>query len=381
LKFNGQLIDVYFSADCGGFTEAAQNIWRDRGAPYLIEMKDPYCAGSEHSSWRQTITLDAARKILHESMGVPFHGPLLNLKIEIQVRSGRARVLRLVGGSARRVDANEFRYAVNRKLGWNTLKSNLYTLERRGNVLEFTGRGLGHGVGLCQAGAERMGQLGISSDKILATYFPGTTLADFSPVAENDPVLSSEHFALAFPDSQRPWADETLRSLEAARRELESRVGEFPAKVKVETFATTVDFIRASRLPGWAAATTDGKAIWLQPLSTLKRKGILDSTLRHELAHLAIHRRRSAKIPRWYEEGMVEFLIGDQIDSTPPPDFKGRDLEECISHPRNEAEMKAAYTVALKRVATLAGARGQKAVWEILENPSEGDLKWLKDQN
>lgn len=378
LKFNGQLIDVYFSADCGGLTEAAQNIWPDRAAPYLSTMKDPYCVASEHSSWQQTIPLDTVGKILRENMGVPLDGPLLDVKIENRDNSGRARTLRLEGGSARRVDANEFRYTVNRQLGWNTLKSNLYRLERRKNALVFNGRGLGHGVGLCQAGAERMGQLGISGNKILATYFPGTALADTSPVAESDPILSSEHFTLAFPDSQQSWADKTLDGLEVARRDLESHLGEFPAKVKVETFATTADFVRASGLPGWAAASTDGKSILLQPLSTLKRKGILDSTLRHELGHLAIHRLRSPKVPRWFEEGMVLFLTGEKVAPTSPPDLGGRDLEQCISHPRSEAEMKAAYSVALNRVAGLAGEHGQAALWKTLESPSENDLHWLE---
>lgn len=223
-----------------------------------------------------------------------------------------------------------------------------------------------------------MGQLGISGNKILATYFPGTALADTSPVAESDPILSSEHFTLAFPDSQQSWADKTLDGLEVARRDLESHLGEFPAKVKVETFATTADFVRASGLPGWAAASTDGKSILLQPLSTLKRKGILDSTLRHELGHLAIHRLRSPKVPRWFEEGMVLFLTGEKVAPTSPPDLEGRDLEQCISHPRSEAEMKAAYSVALKRVARLAGEHGQAALWKTLESPSENDLHWLE---
>jgi stage II sporulation protein D len=282
-----------------------------------------------------------------------------------------------VGGSSRRIDANEFRYAVNRKLGWNTLKSNLYTLERRGDSLIFTGRGLGHGVGLCQAGAERMGQLGISSPKILSTYFPGTDLAQIQPEAQSDPILSSEHFEFAFPESQQAWANEVLRSLEAARRDLESRVGGLPAKVKVGTFATTPEFIQASGLPGWAAASTDGRSILLQPLSTLKRKNILDSTLRHELAHVAIHRRRSPKVPRWYEEGMALYFTGKQVGPGPAADLGGRTLEQSISHPHSEAEMKAAYVLALARVGKFARRHGEQALWKVLENPSAEDLQWL----
>jgi stage II sporulation protein D (peptidoglycan lytic transglycosylase) len=380
LKFHGGLLDVYFSADCGGMTEAARNVWPDRAAPYLPSAKDPYCAGSELSEWQQTISLDAIARVLRESMGVPVHGALLDVNIETRDNSGRARVLRLQGGSSRRVDANEFRYAVNRKLGWNTLKSNLYTLQRHGNALIFTGRGLGHGVGLCQAGAERMGQLGISSEKILAIYFPGSHLAEISPVAGSDPILSSEHFELVFPDSQQPWADETLRSLETARRDLESSVGNLPVKVRIETFALTGDFIRASGLPGWAAASTDGKSILLQPLSTLKRKNILASTLRHELAHLAIHLRHSPRVPRWFEEGMVLFLTGEHIESSSPLHSGGRSLEQCVARPRSEAEMKSAYALALMRVTQLGRERGRAGLWKVLESPTENDLQWLREQ-
>lgn len=380
LKFHGKLIDAYFSADCGGMTEAAQNIWPDRAAPYLIAAKDPYCAGSEHASWQQALALDAIAGILREDMGIPVHGKLLDLKIETRDSSGRASTLRLQGGSSGQVDANEFRYAVDRKLGWNTLKSNLYSVERQGDLLVFSGRGLGHGVGLCQAGAEQMGRLGISGRKILATYFPGTDLAAAIPAAPADPVLSSEHFELDFPDNQQPWANETLQSLETARRKLESRAGGLPAKVRVETFAATADFVRASGLPGWAAAFTDGKSILLQPLGTLKRKGILTSTLRHELAHLAIHGRRFPQVPRWFEEGMVLYLTGEQLAPGSRSGPGGRSLSQSISHPRSEAEMRAAYALALKRVNQLARERGEAALWQILEKPSAKDLQWLEEQ-
>jgi stage II sporulation protein D len=44
-------------------------------------------------------------------------------------------------------------------------------------VVEFSGRGEGHGVGLCRWGAERMAREGRTSDDILAHYFPGAEIA------------------------------------------------------------------------------------------------------------------------------------------------------------------------------------------------------------
>jgi stage II sporulation protein D len=40
----------------------------------------------------------------------------------------------------------------------------------------FSGRGFGHGVGLCQAGALARIRAGASLEDVLAHYFPGTTL-------------------------------------------------------------------------------------------------------------------------------------------------------------------------------------------------------------
>jgi stage II sporulation protein D len=40
----------------------------------------------------------------------------------------------------------------------------------------FSGRGWGHGVGLCQVGAYRMAQKGIGCEEILKKYYRGIKL-------------------------------------------------------------------------------------------------------------------------------------------------------------------------------------------------------------
>jgi stage II sporulation protein D len=379
LKYQGQLVDSYYTAHCGGVTEAAGDVWPDRNAPYLKSVRDPYCARSEQAAWQQKLPLEAVAVILRQRLGVPLDGPLRDLAIEQKDASGRVRWLRLVGGSSRRVEANEFRYAVNRQLGWNTLKSSLYTLERRGDSLVFTGRGLGHGVGLCQAGAEQMGQMGIAYEKILAHYFPGTTVERLG-TAPAERILSSEHFELFFPPGQEPWVAETLRTLERYRQELGTRANVLPARVQARTWETTEEFIRASGQPGWVAASNDGQSIQLQPLRLLKRKGILDSTLRHELTHLMVGRLRAPQVPRWFEEGLVLYLTGEQPGAGAAAALSGRSLEESVSHPRSEAEMKAAYARALERVRELARQRGEPTLWLVLQHPSAEDLRWLAGQ-
>ena len=378
LKFHGQLIDAYYGAHCGGMTEAAGDVWRDRSAPYLRSVSDPYCARGEQATWQQAVSLVDLGNVLHGMTEVAFRGQLRDLAIENKDASGRARMLRIAGNSIVWVDANTFRYAVNRQLGWNTLKSNLYTVERRGDVLVFIGRGLGHGVGLCQAGAEQMGQMGISFDKILAHYFPGAIL-DGSGVDHAERILSSEHFEMVFPPRQERLAAKALEALEAQRAKLAGRAEALPTRIRVRTWETTDDFIRATRQPGWVAASNDGRVIDLQPLDLLKRKGVLESTLRHELTHLVVRRRRAPEVPRWYEEGLVLYLTGEPVGETTRSLDPRRSLELSLSEPRSENEMRVAYARALDRVKEFAQQRGEAALWQVLERPSREDLRWFKN--
>jgi len=388
LQFRGETIDPYFSADCGGMTEAAGNVWPDRAQPYLVSIHDPYCAGSEHASWRRELSLKETEEIIRTDMRVPLAGPPTRVSIAKTDSSGRAQILLVEAGMERQVDANEFRYAANRRLGWATLKSNRYTLEQRGGSLIFTGRGLGHGVGLCQAGADEMGRLGRSAQQILAFYFSGTSVALLGD-APADSVASSEHFEISFPATQQEWAPQTLETLEHARGELRSRIAQIgvpssaadaelsSSRVRVRTFSTTSAFVRATGRPGWSAAANDGESIALQPLGLLVRKGILESTLRHELTHLIVHRARASSVPHWYEEGLVLYLTHEHIEPVRSQLAPGRSLEEAISHPRSEAEMKAAYALALERVRKIAEQRVEGELWRILQQPSAQDLHRL----
>ncbi|HLP47660.1 MAG TPA: hypothetical protein VK469_17070, partial [Candidatus Kapabacteria bacterium] len=55
-------------------------------------------------------------------------------------------------------------------------KSANFVFSKNGNTWEFSGKGLGHGVGLCQFGACSLAQDGKDYREILATYFPGAEI-------------------------------------------------------------------------------------------------------------------------------------------------------------------------------------------------------------
>ncbi len=68
-------------------------------------------------------------------------------------------------------------------LGTTRIRSTAFTLARQGNVVRFTGRGYGHGVGMCVIGAGRRARRGESVEAILAQYYPNLQLTDLASAA------------------------------------------------------------------------------------------------------------------------------------------------------------------------------------------------------
>jgi stage II sporulation protein D len=376
LKYKGKPIDAYYSAHCGGRTASAASVWPDRGAPYLPSVSDPYCTRSEQAAWEQTITWADITKVVKQEAPSSLRGPLRDLLIEQKDDSGRVRTLRLVSDSSQAIDANAFRFALNRRFGWNTLKSSLYTLHRVEGGLIFRGRGLGHGVGLCQAGAEQMGQMGISAERILAHYFSGTSV-EGAAGGTRPQVLASEHFDLFFPPAEESLVPKALEILEAERRRLGERARVLPTRITVRTYGTTAEFIRATGQPGWVSGSNDGRVIDLQPLGALRSRGLLTATLRHELLHLVTRRLRAPEVPSWYEEGMILYLTGEKIQSRPrwlTTPLAGEDS----SLVKSRTEMERTYMEARERVGDLVRRRGANALWQVLEHPTPEDLKWFE---
>jgi stage II sporulation protein D len=56
------------------------------------------------------------------------------------------------------------------------LYSPRFTIEDRGRMLEISGQGHGHGVGLCQWGTRGQALEGRTCEQILKYYYPGTNV-------------------------------------------------------------------------------------------------------------------------------------------------------------------------------------------------------------
>ncbi|MNY18352.1 Amidase enhancer precursor [compost metagenome] len=74
-----------------------------------------------------------------------------------------------------------FWQAIGRHLGWGLLKSLNFEVRREGTAFAFVGKGLGHGVGLCQWGARGRALAGWDWRRILMAYYPGTRVQEVRP--------------------------------------------------------------------------------------------------------------------------------------------------------------------------------------------------------
>jgi SpoIID/LytB domain protein len=108
---------------------------------------------------------------------------LKSIEVLANNQAGRPIRIRLVDSRGATLDlrAEDFRRAVNyAREGEATprdrLNSSNFRAQLNGATISFTGAGLGHGVGMCQYGAESMAQRGVTAPQILRTYYPDATV-------------------------------------------------------------------------------------------------------------------------------------------------------------------------------------------------------------
>jgi stage II sporulation protein D len=361
LWYGGAPAETYYHQNCGGTTASASEVWPGTDAPYLRTHADPYCILPRPQTWESTITvaeIDAALRAA--GLDVP-HG-WTTLEIATRSESGRATLVRLDGGSPPRVEisASTFRFAVDRALGWNQIRSDLYSVRAAGDRLVFSGRGTGHGVGLCQDGAEEMAREGKDYRQILSFYYPGTELGARPSLAWQ--IRTGDRFEL---QTLAPDQDSAILPIaERLLTEDEQAVGwRLPFTVHLQIYPSLDLYRDATGQPGWVAASTRGETIRLQPLAELRAKDILESTLRHELFHLLIESRARPGIPIWFREGLVLYLSGA---SPSAPGASGSmtesQMESIFENSQDREELGRAYAAAQSRVAALVAQYGKDAV-------------------
>ena len=145
LAFRGAPLAALYSASCGGHTRslADAGFAATDGYPYFA-VECAYCV-RHAKEWERRLPLDADAERLDAA------------------RSEAARL------------------AVGRSRGWSAVPGNNFDVAREAGSIVLHGRGEGHGVGLCQAGAAALArEQHTSFADILGHYYPGTVLTSGS---------------------------------------------------------------------------------------------------------------------------------------------------------------------------------------------------------
>jgi len=369
LWYDGEPAAAYYAANCGGTSEDGRFILGndEARAPFLLQHSDQYCVRNGGTQWRSEVSKrDLQRALATDGIVVP--GTLRSVAVLHRTPSGRVEFLRVTGSGNVTVPALMFRSAIGRNIGWDRLKSNLYDVSDEGNRLVFHGRGSGHGVGLCQIGAEVMGEEGHSYREILAFYYPGTKLG---VSAQGTPwqQLANEDVVLL---TTQPDRDAALLTLVTRfMHEFEESTGLlYRSAPRLKIYATVAAFRNSTGDPGWIAASTRGRTIQLQPSDVLRQAGTLESTIHHELLHMLIESYARAGTPLWFREGLVLYLAGpNEAQSSARQSFEDTAaLEKALRAPASEEQLRAAYAEAYIRVAQLAQQHGKQALLNWVQN-------------
>jgi stage II sporulation protein D len=176
LWFDAKPAQTLFHADCGGHTSAASDVWGGTPVPYLRAVEDDGPAAAAHRSWRFEVAAADLRRALNSDPRTSVGAQLRDIVVAQRDSGGRAALVQLKGSRDPLVRGEEFRTVLARTFGARSVRSTLFEVARNRSSYVFTGRGFGHGAGLCQAGALARIRAGDQPDEVLAHYYPGTRL-------------------------------------------------------------------------------------------------------------------------------------------------------------------------------------------------------------
>ncbi len=162
---SSELITAAFFSNCGGTTANSEDVWNKK-LSYLRSVNDTFCLKQRNAVWKKEIDKTEWLNYIKKNCKATFSDSIL----------------------CNVVQANRAVYFIDKSTGIkNTsirldlnLKSAFFTVSDMGDKVLLTGRGYGHGVGLCQEGAIQMARKGYSYTNILHFYFQQVNIINLS---------------------------------------------------------------------------------------------------------------------------------------------------------------------------------------------------------
>ncbi len=193
----GRLLRAYYSSTCGGRAGSAADTWPtgpgfafNLAPPLQAHTREHYCEKSPAYRWERTrgverLSLRARRWGQENGHAVKGVGLIADVQIERRNAAGRPARFRLVDDSGRSfsMSGEQLRLAFNTRVPGvpdltrdESVRSSDLEAVVEGDSVRISGRGFGHGVGMCQFGAAALARQGWTHREIVAHFYPGSSV-------------------------------------------------------------------------------------------------------------------------------------------------------------------------------------------------------------
>lgn len=191
--YRGRPIKAVYHSTCGGHTSSNEDSWFGSPVRYLQARPDyiaslfhapePFCRDSPMYEWRRSWNKKEFERMVKVNLvsiiGRPPKGRLNSVRVVKRDRYDRVTSVEVKTTEAKyRVEKGRIRKLFSDpKRGWVDLPSTNFRIRYDGRRYTMSGKGWGHGVGMCQWGAIGMSRKGYTYDRILKHYYKGIYLA------------------------------------------------------------------------------------------------------------------------------------------------------------------------------------------------------------
>ena len=162
----GDLVSAVFHSNSGGQTANSEDVW-SKPLPYLRSINDTFSIGQRSYYWSKSMEKQEWLNYLNNTYNYPINDPLAVKKV-LQFSQPYRKAYLSKGIRLKKIRSDL------------SLRSTFFSIKEDGNMVVFTGRGFGHGVGMSQEGAIRMAKLGYSYDYILKFYYTGISIINLN---------------------------------------------------------------------------------------------------------------------------------------------------------------------------------------------------------
>lgn len=186
MEYQGKMIDAYYHSTCAGHTESVAT-WDRSSIPYLSSVPDhdsqgnTWCSESSYRKWEVRIADSDLASLVRKNAATAKADKVFSFsrieQIFILDRLPGGRVGNLLvatDNGSLQVKGDRTRWLF--KQGTKILPSANFDIAHTAGQWVFTGKGFGHGIGMCQMGARGRSRAGQPYRDILWHYYQGIDL-------------------------------------------------------------------------------------------------------------------------------------------------------------------------------------------------------------